>query len=293
MATRNQGLLLGCLLFLAAAAFLTIMTVSTLGRLWSGDSLTSSREDKVGLVVLEGPIGESRFLVEEIEANRRDDTVKSVVFRINSPGGEVAPSQEIFEAILRLGESKPVVASLGSVAASGALYAAVAADSIIANPGSIVGSIGVIMMYPTAPELLEKLGVEMQVYKSGRLKDMGNFARLPTEEEEEVFDSIIADVFDQFVTAVASRRHLDREYAVSLADGRVYSGRQARDIGLVDQLGDMQAAIELAGRLGGLDPDPPVVRKNRPRFPLLEIWDQLIRDNARAVWGPHLEYRLR
>ena len=299
MATRNQGLLLGCLLFVAGAILIiavasTIMS-STMRAMWAGDPLApvSGGEDKVGLVVLEGPINTSRFLVEEIEANRRDRSVKSVVLRVNSPGGEVGPSQEIYQAILRLAEEKPVVASLGSVAASGAYYAAIAADSIVANPGSVVGSIGVIMMVPTATELMDKVGVDFQVFKSGRLKDMGSFARRPTEEEEEVFDSIIADVYDQFLSAVVERRRMDREVALALADGRIYSGRQARDVGLIDRLGDLQAAVELAAELGGLEPDPPVGRKSRPRFPFLEFFDQVFRDNARLSRGPLLEYRLR
>ena len=200
--------------------------------------------------MLEGPIAESRALVEEIDENRRDDTVKGVVLRVNSPGGEVAPSQEIYEALLRLGREKPLIASLGSVAASGAFYAAVAADTILADPGSLVGSIGVIMTFPTAQDLLDKVGVQLRVYKSGRLKDMGSYAREPTEEEEEVFDSIIADVYDQFVTAVTERRHMDRDVILSLADGRVFTGRQAVDVGLVDRLGDLRAAVDLAARAG-------------------------------------------
>lgn len=291
MATKSQGLLLGCLL-VAVCVVLLLTAASTLFRTpWMSRPGTGA--DRIGLVVLEGPIAESRALVEEIDANRRDDSVKGVVLRVNSPGGEVAPSQEIYEALLRLGRAKPLVASLGSVAASGAFYAAVAADTILADPGSLVGSIGVIMTFPTARDLMDKVGVQLKVYKSGRLKDMGSFAREPTEEEEEVFDSIIADVYDQFVTAVTERRHLDRDVILSLADGRVYTGRQAVDVGLVDRLGDLRAAVDLAARTAGMEPDPPVVRMRRPRIPILELLDQLVRDNARVAWGPRPEYRLR
>jgi protease-4 len=278
---------------LAAGVLFFFMASFLLRSSWFGDQLALSDEDKVGLVILEGPINTSRSLVDEIEANRRDATVKAVVFRVNSPGGEVAPSQEIYEALLRLREEKPVVASLGSMAASGAFYAAMGADSIVADPGSLVGSIGVILMYPTARELMEKIGVNLQVYKSGRLKDMGSYAREPTEEEEEVFDSIIADVYDQFLTAVAARRNLERDIAATLADGRIFSGRQAMEVGLVDQLGDLHEAVGIAAALGGLPAEPPVVRKSRPRIPFLELLDQLFRDNAQTSWGPRLEYRLR
>lgn len=291
MASKPQGLLLGCLLVTVCAVILLTVASSLFHGPWGPRTITSA--DKVGLVVLEGPISESRALVDEIDANRRDKSVKAVVLRVNSPGGEVAPSQEIYEALLRLGREKPLVASLGSVAASGAFYAAVAADTLFADPGSLVGSIGVIMTVPTARELMDKVGVQLQVYKSGRLKDMGSFAREPTEEEEEVFDSIIADVYDQFVTAVTERRHMDRDVVLSLADGRVYTGRQALDVGLVDHLGDMRAAVDLAAKEAGMEPDPPVVRLRRPRVPFLELVNQLFRDNARVAWGPRPEYRLR
>jgi protease-4 len=293
MATRTQGLLLGCL-FAVGAGVLLLFAASLLFRgPGIGGGLSLGGEDKVGLVILQGPIIESRNLVDEIEANRRDQSVKAVVFRVNSPGGEVAPSQEIYEALLRLGEEKPVVASLGSVAASGAFYAAVAADTIVADPGSVVGSIGVIFMYPTARELMEKVGIELQVYKSGRLKDMGSFSRDPTEEEEEVFDSIIADVYDQFLTAVSDRRQMDREVTAALGDGRIFSGRQALEVGLIDGVGDLHRAINIAAGMAGLPPEPPVERKARARIPLFEVLDQLFRDGTRAAWGPRLEYRLR
>lgn len=293
MATRTQGLVLGCFFAVAAGAFLIIAGFLLLRGPWSGDSLTFTDGDKIGLVVLEGPINESRYLVEEIDANRRDSSVRAVVLRINSPGGGVAPSQEIYEALLRLREEKPLVASLGGLAASGAFYAAIAADTIVASPGSLVGSIGVIMMYPTTHELMEKIGVEWHVYKSGRLKDMGSFVREPTEEDEEVFDSIIADVYDQFLTAVATERNLDRELAATLADGRVYSGRQALDVGLVDRLGDLYRAVDIAASLAGMPPEPTVVRKTRPRPFFFEVLDRFFREGTQALWGPQLEYRFR
>ena len=292
MATRTQGLLLGCLFAVSVGVLLIFVASVLLRGPGIGGGLALGGEEKVGLVILQGPIIESRKLVEEIEANRRDQSVKAVILRINSPGGEVAPSQEIYEAILRLREEKPVVASLGSVAASGAYYAAVAADTIVADPGSVVGSIGVILMYPTARELMEKVGIEVQVYKSGRLKDMGSFSREPTEEEEEVFDSIIADVYDQFLTAVADRRRMDRDVAAALGDGRIFSGRQALEVGLIDGIGDLHRAVNIAAGMAGLSPEPPVERKARTRIPIFEVLDQFFRDGTRATWGPRLEYRL-
>ncbi len=243
------------------------------------------------MVLIEGPITDSRVLVEEIEAHRADASVKAVVLRLDSPGGEVAPSQEIHAAVERLSAVKPVVASFGSVAASGAYYIAVAADSILAEGGTLTGSIGVIFAYPTAVDLMDKVGVRMEVYKSGQLKDMGSYARQPTGVEDGVFDELVADVFDQFVTAVVDGRPLDRDQVLALADGRVFTGRQARELGLIDRLGDLHTATELAAAMAGLPANTTVVRKSRRR---LSTWlDLFLSDTARATWGPRLEYRLR
>ncbi len=293
MATRAQGLLLGCLAFVTIGAFLLVASSLLLSRSWLGGDLGALAGGRVGLVVLEGPITASRALVEEIDENRKDPSVKSVVVRIDSPGGEVAPSQEIHAAVTRLAQEKPVVASLGGVAASGGYYVAVAADSILADAGTLTGSIGVIFAYPSAKALMDKLGVRMHVYKSGELKDMGSYAREPTEAEGAVFDALIADVYDQFVTAVVEGRGLERERVISLADGRVFTGRQAMEIGLVDRLGGLHEAVAMAAGMGGLPEDPVVVRKARPRVPLLDLLSTLLGDGARAGWGPRLEYRFR
>jgi len=285
--------LLGCLLIVVMAAVVLVSLSIFVAGPWTGGGLPLIAGGKVGLVVLEGPIGSSREMVQELEANRRDATVKAVVLRVDSPGGEVAPSQEIHDAVLRLARAKPVVASFGSVAASGGYYAAVGADSILADAGTLTGSIGVIFSYPTAERLLDKVGVKWEVYKSGALKDMGTFTREPTEEEEDVFDGLVSDVYDQFVTAVVEGRKLDRDRVLAMADGRVFTGRQAVELGLVDGIGDLHAAINLAARMGGLPEEPPVARKTRPKIPILDVLDQFLGDNARAASGPRLEYRWR
>lgn len=293
MATRTQGLLLGCLVLFMIGGFFLVASSILLSSSWPGGDLGGLGGGRVGLVIIEGPIEASRDLVQEIDDNRTDPSIKAVVLRVDSPGGEVAPSQELHSAVNRLAEAKPVVASLGSVAASGGYYVAVAADSIIADPGTLTGSIGVIFAYPTAKALMDKVGVTLQVYKSGELKDMGSYAREPTEEEGEVFDALIADVYDQFVSAVADGRKMEKDRVIALADGRVYTGRQAVDIGLVDRLGDLHEAINVAAELGGLQEDPSVVRKAKPRIPLIDLLDTLLGSGARATWGPRLEYRLR
>jgi protease-4 len=293
MATKTQGFLLGCVILLAGGA----LVLSAFALLLSGSGLGGGNpfedRDKIGLVILEGPIDGSRRIVDELEAHREDEDVGAVVIRIESPGGDVASSQEIYLAVQRLAGTKPVVASVGSMAASGAYYAAVAADSIVADAGSVVGSIGVILSWPDASGLMEKAGLRLNVYKSGTMKDMGSFARPPTEEEDAVVDALIADVFEQFVDAVEEHRPLDRSRILALADGRIFTGRQAREVGLVDRVGDLHASLELAAEMAGLAPDAEVVRRNRPRVPLFDLMERFLGDRAVALWGPRLEYRLR
>jgi len=293
MATKTQGFLLGCLILLAGGAFL----LASFALILSGAGFDAGNpfgdQDKVGLVILQGPINESRRIVDELEAHREDGEVGAVVLRIESPGGDVAASQEIYEAVMRLADSKPVVASIGSMAASGAYYAAVAADSIVADPGSVVGSIGVILSWPDASDLMERVGLRLNVYKSGAMKDMGSLARPPTEEEDAVVDALIADVFEQFIDAVELHRDIDRDRILALADGRIFTGRQAKEVGLVDRLGDLYASVDLALEMGGLAPDAEIVRRTRSRIPVFDLLDQLLGDNAEAMWGPRLEYRIR
>jgi protease IV len=293
MATRTQGVIFGCLIALAGVLVVVSVFSWFLGGIGGDSGLGLGGGSHIGLVVIDGPISEVRPELEELEDLRHDGSIKAVVLRVDSPGGEVGASQELHDAVARLADEKPVVVSVGSVAASGAYYAAMAADSIVCTPGAVVGSIGVILSYPTAATLLDKLGVEWRVYKSGPLKDMGSFSRNPTEEEESVFDGIISDVYDQFVTAVADDRGLTREDVLSLADGRIFTGRQALEAGLVDRLGDYQDAIAMAASMGGVPPEPPEVRRVRARIPLLDLIDRLLHEEARSTWGPHLEYRLR
>ena len=291
MASRTQGILLGCGFLAVGGAFVLIMFFvlgSVVGRDFGFASLS---RNKIGLVEIEGPIAGSRHWVEEIEANRRDPSIKAVVIRVDSPGGDVASSQELYQAVRRLRAEKPVVASLGSVAASGGYYAVVAADSILANPGTLTGSIGAVFEFPTLTDLLQKIGVRYHVYKSGRLKDMGSFARPPSEEDEEILDSIIADVYDQFVQAVSDGRGMTREEILPLADGRVFSGRQAMEVGLVDRMGDLHEAVATAARAADLGGVPQVVRKARPRGTLYYFLDRLLRETSLVRSSPTLSYR--
>jgi protease-4 len=225
----------------------------------------------VAVVELEGLIAETDDLVRELRHYRDNPSVRAVVIRINSPGGVVGPTQEVHDALLRLRQAgKPVVASLGSVAASGGYYVAVAADQIFANPGSLTGSIGVIMQMANVDALMKKVGVDYVVVKAGQFKDLGNFSRPMTPEERRVIQSLLDDVHGQFIEAVATGRKLDRSAVVQFADGRVFSGTQALKLKMVDSLGGLEEAIDAAARLAKLPTPPPVERAKR-RFSLIDL----------------------
>ncbi len=231
---------------------------------------------KVAIVEVEGIIIQSESIVRELNEHRENASVRAVVIRVNSPGGVVAPTQEIYSAIQRLRKSgKPVVASLGSVAASGGYYVATAADRIYANPGTLTGSIGVIMQMANVEGLLKKVGVDFVVVKAGQYKDIGNVARAMTPEERRILQSLLDDVYNQFVEAVARGRKLDKATVEAFADGRIVSGQQAKELKMIDALGGLDEAIEGAAMLAGLPPKPRLILP-RKRFSISDLLkDQL------------------
>ena len=234
----------------------------------SGDGLGLG--PKVGIVKLEGPIFTSERVVEELSELAGREDVKAIVLRINSPGGAVAPSQEIYEKIKSLRGEKPVVASIGSMAASGGYYAALGSKLIVANPGSITGSIGVILDYPVATGLLDKIGLRFETVKSGNLKDAGSPTREVTEADRKYFQTIIRDLHAQFMEAVAVNRNLALEEVKQLADGRVFTGTRSYRLGLIDTLGTFEDALKIAGELGGIEGKPATVKIRKKRPALLE-----------------------
>jgi protease-4 len=229
--------------------------------------------NKVALIAVEGVIVDSKEVIVQLEKHQVNPSVKAVVLRINSPGGGVAPSQEIYEEItkFRQASKKPVVASMGSLAASGGYYIASAADVIVANPGSITGSIGVLIQVPNISGLLQKIGVRSVVVKSGEHKDLASPTREMTDAERQILQRLLDDVHGQFVDVVAKTRKLDRKKVEALADGRIFSGREAKSLGLVDQLGNLQDAIERAANLAGIPGKPIVVQERKRRFLLLDL----------------------
>jgi protease-4 len=256
------------LVFVGVAVLFTIFATS-MGR--RGDGGAALFGPRVAVVELEGLIAETEDLVRELRQHRENPSVRAVVIRINSPGGVVGPTQEVHDALVRVrGAGKPVVASLGAVAASGGYYAAVAADQIYANPGTLTGSIGVIMQLANVDALLKKVGVDFVVVKAGQFKDLGNPARPMTPEERRVVQALLEDVHGQFIEAVAKGRKLDRSTVLQFADGRVFSGTQALGLRMVDSLGGLEDAVNAAAKLANL-PMPPAVERSRRKFSIIDL----------------------
>ena len=234
--------------------------------------LDLSTEDRIALVRIEGIILDSQTTVGELKRFGENPSIKAIVLRIDSPGGGVVPSQEIHDAVQRVRNksNKAVIASMGTVAASGGYYIAVASDRIMANPGTLTGSIGVIMEMANIEGLLKKIGVEGVVVKSGRYKDVGSPLRKMSDEEQALLQSVMDDVHKQFIEAVAAGRSLEVADVKTLADGRIFTGRQAKDAKLVDELGNLEDAIQLAAEIAGIEGEPKVVEPRR-RFSLREL----------------------
>lgn len=225
---------------------------------------------KVGVIEINGVIADSKTILEQIKTFRTNSSVKSIVLRINSPGGAVGPSQEIYREIRKTIEEKKVIASLGTIAASGGYYIAAAADGIVANPGTITGSIGVILGYTNFEELFEKIGLNPVVIKSGEYKDIASPVRKMTESERALLQKFSDNVHAQFIGHVASARNLPFDQVKEIADGRIFSGEQAQRLELVDRLGNLEDAIEWAGRLGGIKGEITTVYPPEEKLPFMK-----------------------
>ncbi|MBW2485519.1 MAG: signal peptide peptidase SppA [Deltaproteobacteria bacterium] len=272
---QKHPILLG-LFILTGIFFLFLGGISLLiSSLISHSSKTDlfSKKEGVGIVELKGLIVSSESVLKHLTEFRNDPNVKSIVLRIESPGGAVGAAQEIYQEIDRTNAVKPVVASMGSMGASGGYYAALGADIIMANPGTMTGSIGVIVKFPNLEGLFEKIGYKSEVIKSGPLKDTGASNRPLTEDERNVMQGLIDNVYSQFVRDIAAARSLPPETILELADGRIYSGEQAVELGLIDQLGNFTDAITIAAEMGDLDTEEPLLiyPKSERKFSLLNL----------------------
>lgn len=247
--------------------------------------------DRIGILPVRGVIGDGTQELAWLERLRRRSSVKGFLLEIRSPGGAVGGSQSLYRAVkeLRQEDDRPVVAWIGDVGASGGYYTSLAGDSLLALPGSITGSIGVIMEFPNARELFRKVGVELEVVKSGRYKDLGSPLRPLDEGERQVIQELIGDVYDQFVDVVARERPLSRDSVLTLADGRIYSGERAARIGLVDRTATLGEALDVAGRMAGIGARPDTVYPARRQGTMLDFLTEdgmdLVRETIRRWVG--------
>jgi protease IV len=276
------GLVGTALLFVAF--FLVTMLVTVL---LTGEGRVSEAGVKIGVIAIDGVISSdlAEGTVRQLTKYADDPAIKAIVLRIDSPGGGVASSQEIYEEVKRVrANGKPVIASLGSVAASGGYYIACVTDRIFANAGTVTGSIGVIVQLANAAELLRKVGVEPTIITSGPFKDSGNPTRAMRPDERQVFQALVEDVYQQFVEAVAQGRNLSVDAVRQAADGRIFTGRQARDLRLVDELGTFQDAITYVASTSGIAGKPKLVQEGKERLWWLKLLFESL--HSSFMWRP-------
>ena len=255
------------LIAICAVFFLIVFAISQFG-----DQYTYMLGgEKIGVIKIEGTILESEPVIEKIVKFRKSKKVKAIILRVNSPGGMVAPSQEIYQEVRKTCEEKKVVVSVESVAASGGYYIACAADEIVANPGTLVGSIGVILQIENIEELLKKIGLRRKIVKSGKYKDIGSMTRRMTAEEEAILQKFSDDIYGQFIDAVVEGRNIEREEVLKLADGRIFTGAQALELGLIDKLGNLQDAISLTSEMVGIEGEPRLIYPKKEKPSILDF----------------------
>ena len=283
---KRRPFLRGCAIvaLVFAGFFLLIGIVSRM------DDMSLKTGDKVAVLPVTGLIADSEATIEQLKKFAKDDSVKAIVIRINSPGGGVGPSQEIYEEVKKLQGKKVVISSMGALAASGGYYIACATQKIFANPGTITGSIGVIMSFVSVKDLIGKIGVKGMTVKSGAFKDIGSPVRDMTPEEQKLLKDVVDNVHLQFVAAVSEGRKLDRNKVMEIADGRIFSGEQAKALGLVDALGNLEDAVAEAGKMANIEGEPRVVTPPKKKLSIME----LLKEEAKSIIGDKLtEYRIR
>jgi len=289
--------------FLGILGLLTVLAIAftaflfyLISKATDTEVITSGSGQKVALVEVKGVITASEDVVRQMKQHRENKSIKAIVLRIDSPGGGVVASQEIYEEVKKTRDSgKPVVASMGALAASGGYYVACGASRLVANPGTLTGSIGVISEFLQLEEGLSKLGIGVKTIKSGKLKDAGSMTRKMTDEDVRYFQELMDDVHMQFISAVEEARSIDHDQAMALADGRVFTGAQALELGLVDTLGTLEDAIGIAAELAGITGEPSVVRE-RKRKPWMDglfgdVGETLSAIKDEVINRPVLSYR--
>jgi len=274
----------------AAVIIVSFLVVKGLEKTDFSDLIVENEGGQVGVVEIKGVIADSAETIRLIKRFREDDAIRAIVLRVESPGGVVGPSQEIYREIEKTVLVKKVIASMGSVAASGGYYVSAAADGIIANPGTITGSIGVIMGYTNFEGLLDKIGLTPVVIKSGEFKDMGSPTRKMTPQERKTLQYFVDQTHRQFVAAIAKGRDMELSAVEKLADGRIYTGEEALKQGLIDRLGNLEDAIEWAGRLAGVEGKISAVYKREEKFSFLKyLSESVLNDLISKIAGNGLQ----
>jgi protease-4 len=267
---KSRPLWTGCLITFLAVLFFLGLSGIVLTLLGKGSLL--SPQERVGVVEIKGLLTDSRTVIKQLERYRDDDSIKAVVLRINSPGGAVGPAQEILREVEKVRDKKKIVASLGTVAASGGYYIASGANLIMANRGTATGSIGVIMQFTNVEGLTRKIGLDFFNLKAGRYKDVGSPFRPMTPEDKAYLQGLLDNIYQQFLIDVAHNRKIPLARLKTLAEGRIYSGEEAKQVGLVDEFGNLPDAIERAGRLGGIKGKVKAVYPEKEGFSLLRLF---------------------
>lgn len=258
-------------IFILILLFFSFLAGLGLGFVISGEDGLRVSGERVAVLRIGDIILDSQIYLESLSTIRKDNSIKALVLRIDSPGGAVGPSQEIYSEVKLLREKIPVVASMGTVGASGGYYIACAAEKIIANPGTITGSIGVIAHFVNYEQLLNWAKLNVEVVKSGEFKDVGSPLRGMTEPEKKYFQELIDNVHSQFKLAVSEGRGLDPKEVDQIADGRVFTGEQAKNLKLIDELGTISDAIRLAGNMSGIGKEPDVVYFPKSKTRLFDL----------------------
>lgn len=283
------AIIFACFIFFIFAASLFISSFNT-----SIDSDYSSGGSKIALIEVEGVIYSPKEIVRQLDKYSGNKSVKGIVLRIDSPGGGAAASQEVYEKVRRVRDSGlPVVASMGSVAASGGYYIALGADTIFASPGTTTGSIGVIAEIPNTKELFDKIGISFITIKSGKFKDTGNPHRKMTEEEKRYLQNLVDNNYKQFIDAVAKERNMPLSKVRKYADGRVFTGLQALEYGLVDTLGIYEDAINFAAHMAGISGEPKTIKEKHRKMTWLDLMFEDVSDllHLSEQW-PRVKYQL-
>ncbi len=280
--TKSAKWFLGILAFLALIVVgFSVLIVLILGKTTTRRQVvTIGSGDEIAVVELRGVITSADDIVRQFKNYRENQSIKAILLRIDSPGGSAVASQEMYEEVKKTRDSgKPVVVSMGSLAASGGYYVACGSSRLVANPGTLTGSIGVISEFLQLHEVLDKIGIDVKTIKSGSMKDAGSQTRKMTVEDQKYFQSLLDDVHDQFIEVVETERKLNHEDALALADGRVFTGKQALQYGLVDTLGTFEDAIIIAAELAGIDGEPAIVRERERRL----WWESIFGDITKSV----------